>query len=229
MDKNQCEHRKTEVPNWRTVVDRRTFITSLATMALATGAGAQQCSVVPPGVTLCRAEVNIPQLVAAINVQQCPEWCWAASIAMIFGFCGHPIDQREIVRQMYGAVVCFPAGSSRTIAQALSRTWTDANGNKFTSRVVAAYDPANGINAINNAIIVNELQTDHPLLYCNTSHAMVNFVVDYIPTPMGPNVQAVGVVDPWPSSPRTHPLSKPEMVPIHLGGQMTFLATIRIA
>jgi hypothetical protein len=211
------------------LITRRCFIGTAAAFAVMPNLSAQQCGVVPPGVTLCRAEVNIPQLIAAINTQQCPEWCWAASISMIFGFYGHPIDQKEIVKQTYGNVLCFPAGSSRTIGRALSRRWEDANGDFFKSTVVAAYDPANNINAINNAIIVNELANDHPLLYCNTSHAMVNYAVDYIPTQFGPNVQAVGVVDPWPYSPRLHPLSPAEMrASVFPGGQMTFLASVRV-
>lgn len=211
------------------MINRRSFLRTAAAFAVAPSLNAQNCGVVPPGVMVCRAEVNIPQLIAAINTQQCPEWCWAASISMIFSFYGHPIDQKEIVRQMFGNVVCFPAGSTLTIASALSRAWRDANGNVFRSRVVAAYDPANGINAINNTIIVNELQNDNPLLYCNQSHAMVNYLVDYTPTPSGPYVRAVGVVDPWPYSPRTHPLSGPEMLPVTLGGQMTFLASVRVS
>ncbi len=209
-------------------MNRRDFIASAAAFAFSTMAHAQNCQRTPYG-QVCRAEVNMPQLIAAINTQRCPEWCWAASISMIFAFYGHPIDQTEIVRQTYGNVVCFPAGTTRTIGNDLSRSWTDVAGRRFTSRVVAAYDPANGINAINNDIIIRELQTNHPLLYCNTQHAMVNYGVDYIPTPMGPNVRAVAVVDPWPTSPRVHGLTAPEMMPAHLGGRMNFLASVRVS
>lgn len=211
-------------------MNRRSFIRVATAFAMSPVLKAQNCSMAAPGVSICRAEVNIRQLIGAINVQQCPEWCWAACASMIFGFYGHPIDQKEIVKQMFGAVVCWPAGSTANMARTLSRPWTDANGTKFNSRVVAAFDPANGINAINNRIIVNELLTNHPLLYCNTSHAMVNYAVDYIATPTGPNVQAVGVVDPWPYSQRTHPLSPAEMMPaVFPGGQMTFLASVRLS
>jgi hypothetical protein len=144
---------------------------------------------------------------------------------MVFGFYGHKISQEDIVRQVYGRLQCFPAGT-RTIGQALSRGWTDADGQKFRSRVVAAFDPMNGINAINNAIIVNELKNDHPLLYCNTHHAMVVGGVEFFPT-APPNITTVGVIDPWPASPRVHNLSVPESRPIPVG-QMTFLATIRV-
>jgi Peptidase_C39 like family len=207
------------------IMNRRSFVGLASAFAVAPVVHAQSCRF-----GLCRAEVKIPQLVAAIRTQECPEWCWAASISMIFNFYGHPIDQTEIVRQKYGNVQCLPAGSSSTIANALSRQWTDSNGNDFTSQIVAAYDPANGVVAINNSTIVRELSTNHPLLYCNTSHAMVNFSVDYFPSPGGPRVQSVGVVDPWPTNARTHALSDAERMPSSLypGGQMTFLAAVRV-
>jgi hypothetical protein len=208
-------------------MDRRSFMAMTAGFAMAPYARGQNCSSDPrTGLPICNAEVNMLTLLQSIDTQKCTEWCWAACISMIFGFAGHPIDQDEIVRQTYGQVVCLPAGFSLTIARDLSRTWTDKNNDVFTSKVVAAFDPANHIMAINNAIIINELENDHPILYCNTQHAMVIYAADYIPTPMGPNIVAVGVVDPWPFSPRMHLLSAPEMLPAPYG-QMTFLATIR--
>jgi hypothetical protein len=156
---------------------RRAFLWSAAGFVTIWTLAAQTCQVIAPGMTACRAQVNVPRLVAANNTQQCPECCWA-SISMIFGFYGHPIDQKEIVPQAYGQYAWLPGGTS-AIACALSKTWIDANGVTFTSRVVAAFDPANGINVINNAIIVNELQDDHPLLYCNAHHAMLNDSVAY--------------------------------------------------
>jgi Papain-like cysteine protease AvrRpt2 len=207
-------------------MNRRAFVTMAAGFAVVPYARAQNCTINPTGMTICSAEVTISMFIQSIIKQQCPEWCWAASISMIFGFAGHPIDQKQIVAQTYGNVLCLPAGSSRTIGQDLSRTWTDANGDVFTSKVVAAFDPANNILAINNAILINELQNDHPILYCNTHHAMVIYAADYIPTPMGPNIVAVAVADPWPYGPSLHLLSPPELLPFPYG-QMTFLATVR--
>jgi hypothetical protein len=114
------------------------------------------------------------------------------------------------------------------MAQALSSVWTDIGGASFQSRVVAAYDQMAGVNAINNAFIVDELNDDRPLLYANTYHAMVVTAVDYFATPIGPSVQNVGVLDPWPYSLDFHPLSAPELVPAFLGGQMMFLAAVHV-
>jgi hypothetical protein len=205
------------------VIDRRSFIGAGFALAAASTLKAQQC-----GQGICRAQVDMPKLFSAIHTQQCPEWCWAACVSMIFHFYGHPVSQQQIVRQMFGNVVCLPAGFTRRIGEALSRTWTDDNGDRFTSRVVAAFDPENNIFAMNNMTVIEELSSDHPLLYCNTAHAMINYAVEYIPTRMGPNVRTVRVVDPWPSSPRLHALSPVEMIPSIQGGRMNFLATVRI-
>jgi len=210
-------------------MDKRTFIGAGAALALGKALVAgQNCQQTPRG-AICTAQVNIPQLISAIHTQQCPEWCWAACISMIFDFYGHPIDQAEIVRQTFGNVVCFPAGATRTIGQALSRRYVDSNGDKFMSRVVAAFDPVNGINTLDNSTVVHALANDNPLLYCNTAHAMVNYSVRYIPTSPEPTVLAVGVIDPWPTSPRSHLLNQYEMVPsTRPGGQMTFLAAVEV-
>ncbi|HKW18572.1 MAG TPA: papain-like cysteine protease family protein [Terriglobales bacterium] len=170
----------------------------------------------------------MPQLAQIVTQQQCELWCWAACISMMFDFYGHPLTQAEIVLATYGNVVCLPAGSSTTIGRDLSRPWIDDNGIPFLSQITAAYDFFNGINFFDNNMVVSQLSSNNPLLYCNTHHAMVVYAVDYIPTAGEPNVVAVHVVDPWPFSPQTHLLTAPEMVPANLGGEMTFLASVHL-
>jgi hypothetical protein len=147
----------------------------------------------------------------------------------IFKFFGHEIDQKAVVMAAYGQIACMPALKPIQIAQALSRKWTDDNGDDFQLRITAAYDPLSGVNAIDNAIIVNEIDNGRPLIYCNTHHCMVICGVNYRPSPVGPLIDAVAVMDPWPLSPRLHNLSPPEMTPMHLGGQMMFLASVNVA
>jgi hypothetical protein len=178
----------------------------------------------PMGFIVHRAWVTHPSLVR----QNCPQWCWAASISMIFSSNGHPVQQQRIVQTTFGAQLCAPSGNPITIARDLSRSWIDDSGTPFQSNVAAAYDAWNGVNNLSNAFIVNQLENDKPLLYCNTHHAMVLVAVDYIDTPAGPNVIAAGVLDPYPTTPGFHPLSPAEIVPTQLGGQMTFLAAVDI-
>ena len=210
-------------------MNRRAFVTSTVAVALGRLLRAQQCALIAPGVVGCRTEISINQVYLAATLQQCPEWCWAASTEAIFKFFGHKIDQKAIVTATYGQVACIGAQKPIQIAQALSRKWTDDNGNDFRLRITAAYDPLSGVNAINNSIIVNEINNGRPLIYCNTHHCMVICGVDYRPSLTGPLIDAVGVMDPWPLSPTLHNLSQPELIPMHLGGQMMFLASVNVA
>lgn len=166
----------------------------------------------------------------SVVMQECPQWCWAASASMIFASHGHPIDQKKIVERIFGpGLPCAPAMVTGTIVNVLSSTWEDDSGAPFRSTIIAAYDPMNNVNAINNAFIVDHLANDRPLLYCNTHHAMVVVAADYFATPYGPNVQAVGVIDPFPTTLGFHPLTPPEIVATHNpGGQMTFLAAVDV-
>lgn len=205
-------------------MERRTFLRSA--LGLSSAAMVRGCLFTE--LTPQLAAVNMLQLAQSVEIQQCPEWCWAACISMIFEFYGHPLTQAEIVAQTFGAVICKAAQTTTTIGRDLSRKWVDDLGKPFTSQVISAYDPANGLNTLSNAQIVNELSADHPLLYCNTQHAEVLYSVSYQGTSFSPNILEADVIDPWPASPRSHPLLPAELIPNVLGGAMNFLAAVRV-
>jgi hypothetical protein len=192
----------------------------------ATTAIASQIQLGPrtPFGTPMRVWVQQPQVVK----QSCPEWCWAASISMIFAAHGHQVNQARVVANTFGGVVRASSGNTRNITANLSQTWLDDAGNSFQSTVNAGYDSMNGILEIDNYFIVQELASDRPLLYANTHHAMVMVAMEYFDTPFGPSPSAVGVLDPYPGIADFHVLSQPELVPAHLGGQMTYLASVDI-
>jgi hypothetical protein len=148
---------------------------------------------------------------------------------MIFKFFGHPVAQERIVTETYGQLACWPAFQYGIVSANLNKCWTDDSGNNFRSTLTAAYDAQAGVNAINNAIIINELLHQRPLLYGNTHHAMVIVGANYAPSPAGPAINEVDVMDPWPPNPRIHPLSPPEMFPVQAGGQMAYLASIVVS
>jgi hypothetical protein len=125
-------------------------------------------------------------------------------------------------------VVCLPAGSTTTVGRDLSRPYVDDNRVPFQSVILSAYDFFNGIDTFTPQTIINALNSNNPLLYCNTQHAMIVYSVTYISTPNGPNIQTVQVVDPWPFNPRFHSLTPPEIVTANFGGQMTFLAEVKL-
>jgi hypothetical protein len=59
---------------------------------------------------------------------------------------------------------------------------------------------------------------------------MVVVACDYYRGAIGPTqVAAIGVLDPWPGSPAYHPLSPLESIATLLGGEMTFLAAVRVS
>ena len=163
----------------------------------------------------------------AIIRQQCAHWCWAASAAMIFAMHGRHVDQLSIVNRVFGAPRCAPT-EPVAVSEVLSTAWIDARGETFRSHLVAAYDVTRRVSAINNQIIVRELASNRPLLYGNRDHAMVVGQADYIDTPAGPDITSVTVFDPWPFDPPVRRLSPGEMIPAHLGGEMTFLAAVHV-
>jgi hypothetical protein len=157
--------------------------------------------------------------------QEQSEWCWAASISMLFGYYGHPVSQEQIVRQAFGQLVNMP-GSPALISQALNREWVDTRGKHFRSSAIYS-DAAAGGGAVNNDVIANELHDNHPLIVGAVGHAMLLTAMTYQPiaTPDGMlhvgRVFSAAVRDPWPYNTPRRELSASEMRP-------TFLAAVSI-
>lgn len=174
----------------------------------------------------CTASVDLPSLYAAYEPQYQSQWCWAACISMVFDFYGHPLAQDTIVQTAYGGPVNLPA-QNLTMSQALNRDWVDDNGASFSARLVAAYDPTAGVVAINDQTIAMSLATDHPLIIGAAGHAVVLTSIDYVPSPAGPQILGAGVFDPWPGR-GARTLSLAELVPVHRGGALAYIAAINV-
>ena len=178
-----------------------------------------------PGVgPIMRAEVPFDTFARTYRSQRATQWCWAASIANVFSYYGHPVSQEKIVQRLYGTTVNFPARSAMEIAALVNTEWVDDAGKRFRAVLTAAYDAYAGVNMMNNNYLINQLRQNRPILMCNTHHCMVVTLVDYSPF----QVMAVGVFDPWPIGPAAHSLPYPEAVALQLGGQMTFLGAVTI-
>ena len=111
--------------------------------------------------------------------------------------------------------------------------WIDDCGEKFHPQIEAGFDQENGIVTIDNALIIAELQQKRPLLYANQHHCMVVVEADYYMTPLGPQIASLGVADPWPATatpfrPPFHPLTEAELLPAFAGGEMMYLAAVRL-
>ncbi len=151
-------------------------------------------------------------------------------MAGIFGYNGHPIDQDTIAQRVFGTLQCRPAGTTSVLNAVLSGSWVDMTGKKFTATITGLYDPANHVVAIDNNDIVSEMQDDSPMLYCNETHAMVVVGIEYRKDSTGSliAIDDVRVADPYPGK-GIHSLSPAEKLPKHLGGAMTYLASVDVA
>lgn len=210
------------------LVDRRAFLGGLSAAFVAGSSHrlAAQCVPLAPGVSGCRKGLSSH---FQIVTQDCPERCWAASIAGIFKYHDHPIDQDVIAQTVFKSLACRPSGNTTVLDAVLNHEWTDDNGDKFTARISGLYDPLNGVAEMDNDDIVSEMKNDRPVLYCNRSHAMVIVGLDYRKGLGGTTIaiDQVHVADPFPGL-GFHVLSPAEMVPMGIGGLLTYVASVEI-
>jgi hypothetical protein len=177
---------------------------------------------------VCEAGVEVAKVIQRYDDQDLNQWCWAATISMVFAQYGYHVSQDRIVKDVYGSVVNMPALSGSVISKELSHSWTDDNGKKFNIAVVGLYDFDAGQLGITNAQIVGALKDGRPLVYGNQTHAMMLFSVAYAKTPMGPNIYNAGFADPWPGKGLRGPAYPGEMFPMHLGGAIRYLALPKV-
>ena len=186
------------------------------------------CQNVPQG-RLCTAQIDFQRFAQTAYMQQAmSQWCWAASISMIYSYYGYAVSQPRLVQEVYGGIGNIPAMTGYTIAQQLNRAWIDDRGVPFTSQLTGAYDPQFGVRAIGNAQIVNELANERPLVIGARTHAMILTMVQYLDQPTGPNIVSAGVFDPWPGQ-GARLLQQDEIVPVEFNGSLRFLAAIRVS
>lgn len=214
------------------MITRRGFLASssgLALSGLAAANAGERCAFVPAmGQQACEVGVDLDRFDEVYAAQRDSQWCWAASASMLFAYYGHPVEQGRIVETVYGRVVNLPAFSTRTISALLSRQWEDDDGEMFEVQMHGAYDPFMGFNSLSNAVLVSELSQEHPFIYCNRSHCMVLTALAYVRTPAGPQPYNAGFFDPWPGHGARGAAERAELVPVHAGGALTYLALARI-
>ena len=83
------------------------------------------------------------------------EWCWAASMSMIFAYYGHSVSQERIVQEAFGSIQNMP-GTPPEILAGLNRVWLDDDHHEF--EVHGDEISANVVTA------AQDLNQDHPLL-----------------------------------------------------------------
>lgn len=185
------------------------------------------CQRTPQG-ELCLSEVDFQSFAQqAYDTQKASQWCWAASVSMLFSYYKHPVSQQRIVQDAYGSIVNMPAVSGIVIARQINREWVDGNNKKFAAQLTSAYDYDARVYNTNNMVLINELDQNRPFIMGTNNHAVVATAMQYYRTQYGPNVVAVGVFDPLPGR-GARGLTAPEMTPMHMGGGLRFIATVKV-
>ncbi len=206
---------------------------ALATLAApAFGLDACPAPGMPNGI--CSALIN-PQRFQAqntVDLQQEPQWCWAASISMVCRFHGFHLSQKSIVARVYNGTANM-SGDDRVLTAALNSVWQDDDGRRF--RISAeVFSPMMRQSNIDNRRVVDDLKNDRPMIAGTRAHVTVVARVDYLPQPGGtPQIGRVHVIDPFPGAapPPEHArfLEADEMMPVTNGGSLRYLASIRVA
>lgn len=185
---------------------------SVLACAAAASHGAERCAAPDArGHVACSAGMGEAQARAMALTQERSQWCWAASIAMIFGFHGYRLPQEAIVQDVHGSVADVNAPSGEAITSALRRPWRTPDARGFVASSQTGDIAANRYE-VGNAQIVDELASGRPLLIGTRGHAMVLVEADYERRPDG-NVVITGgsVIDPLPGK-GLRRLTRPEMV-----------------
>lgn len=179
----------------------RTLLGSVAAVAITTAAAwaGERCQ--PPdedGNVFCEVGIPSERLEPVSATQKMSQWCWAAAISSIFGYHGHPVAQERIVAAIWGRLVDLPAMSGAMMTESLARPWTDDRGRPFRARV-RVYDAATGELGVDEAMVIDELRAERPLLIGTVGHAMVMTALGYLRDPWGgEHIVSVIVRDPWP-------------------------------
>jgi hypothetical protein len=158
----------------------------------------------PNGVQRCVAGLPSPVADTIMAYQKQSQWCWAASISMVFHHHGLTVSQQEIVKQAWGTLVNMPA-QPQDIARSLNRDWVDARGTRWrvaTSTLTA--DPATA---------ARDLAAGRPLIIGTMGHAMVLTALTYDRAVDGSGQVVLATVrDPWPGNGGRRDLSAQEWI-----------------
>ncbi len=170
------------------------------------------------------------QLNYIASSQENSQWCWAASIQMVFRYYGIGITQSQIVSRTYGTdhwgnLPDWPA-SLQTIHNNLNNWSIDNNGHYY--EVSAEM----GTGMPSPAFLVEELSNGNPvILGYNTGqggHAVVITALSYIPTDYGPQVQSIIVRDPWPNYANLQNLGRIEYPAYNLAANIQAYWSVRV-
>ena len=173
------------------------------------------------GTQACTASMDDARVREIAITQERSQWCWAASISMIFAYHGYTLPQEAIVLDVHGKVADVNAPSGEAMTSALRRHWRDRGNQEFAVSARAGDIAANRYE-VSNAAIATELAAGRPLLVGTRGHAMVLVSANYERRANGDVVITGGsVIDPLPGK-GLRKLARNEMV-------LTYVAAVEVA
>jgi hypothetical protein len=157
------------------------------------------------------------------SAQRNSNWCWAASLQMIFNYYGIYINQDQIVARSYGTdelgnLPNWP-GSFQVITANLNNWSIDNSGRQYFVSAALYWG------APTPAYLIQELSAQHPILIgyssgSNTGHAVVITACSYVQTMNGPVIQSIVVRDPWPSEDNVNNMGRVEYPALDLANRI---------
>lgn len=145
--------------------------------------------------------VGLPpaQMAMRLLPQAESQWCWAASISMLFEAAGFAVRQEDVVYTHFGMLADLPA-RARDITSLLNRTWKDVRGQRFAVSARSSR-PGRDVQGVTQEMLA-ELSAGRPLIIGVGSHAVVlGRVLVERPAPDGvTRVVGAMVMDPAPGA-----------------------------
>lgn len=150
------------------------------------------------GIQRCSAGLADLQIAQMQRTQLGANWCWAASIAMVFAHHGYAVSQQQVVQRQFGALQDL-AISGPEISAHLNREWRDQSGRGFQASAKGG-DVAGPLNRQAPAALIAQLAQEQPLVLGADGHAVVLVEVQYERFTLQDAVRITGgkVIDPAP-------------------------------
>jgi hypothetical protein len=162
-------------------------------------AAAEQCdSADSRGIQRCSAGLESTQVQQMQRTQEKSNWCWAASVAMVFAHHGLVVSQEQVVRRHLGeAWDVAVAGSD--ITRVLRFGWRDAGGRGYVP-LATVRDAWTGQLQLSDTAVARELAQERPLILAAQGHAMVLVRVEFERAAGSQRLRITGgtVIDPLP-------------------------------
>jgi hypothetical protein len=112
---------------------------------------------------------RIPDFEALAAGQQCPSWCWAASVQMVAKSQGVDLPQQAVVQKIFGPrMPCLPSGNIQNIVAGIQGIYRRDDG--ATVAIQARAFVGNNGYAMP---LIQSISSGRPFIFLTQTHAMV--------------------------------------------------------